>query len=1565
MSFEVVTVVDVGDTPADTRWLTRLRERFTEVSTVVVTSPGGTLPGSLDPRDLRSHPAIDTAQFVWFLSPSIDPEPGSLPELIEALNSSESLGAVGPKLVREGTREVVSAGVTTTVAGHRLNPAAPREIDSGQYDRTEDVLALDVPGLLVDGDLVRRLGPPSPALAEAYRGIEYSRRIRGAGRRVQLCHTATATVAAEAFTDLGTSERPIASARQLREEHRYRLAVSPRSRLGWTLVLLVLAGLRDTLGHLLANDPVRAWWTVRGLLALGADARATRRLRGTPSGADPDVGLFASDREMSVVRRGLREPDPLTYSAGDPTDLDEVFSGDTEGDVAGFAHIRARSRSVFLHPLTGVLAALSLASVLLFARLIGPGALTGGALPRYDLGFGDLWQRILVPYTSAGLGAQAAADPLLTVVGVLAVPTLGNADLALRILWILALPLAGLVMYACAGRVAPAQGPRAVLALVWACSPAFVFALQTGRLGTLVAWIAAPAAAWALDRAVRGREPGTPGTFAVVGTAEAPGRPGGRGTASSAAGAGLALALVLAGAPFLVLPVLGFLLVLLVLVRRMPLLWVLAAPLGLLGPWLGGVARDLDAFLASPGAVFDYATPRSYELALGFPTHPADLAITEFLPEFLRPWLLLVAALPLVAAGALALMRIGNSLGLLIVSAVLYCAGLGLGIVQSALEGGLTADRLVASWVGDSVVLMALGACGLAAAALWPRPEERKGRLQGAFLFVLVPGAALLVLGVFVTQVFLAGMPLGRDSRDVLPAFAAERASGPWQQRTLVLSESDGELTGALVDTGSGTVLHTSTLSEARDIGGGPFSRRPEPIDAADTALATAIGRLTSGDGNDARDALRDLAVGFVVVEESTDGPGDPAALDPVATAVNGDARGDSDLVRIVGVSPGLTRLGDTDRGSLWQVTPPEGTAPISWASLVAPDGTVTAVDPAEGIPAGEEDRVLVLAEREGLAEVRLDGLPLEALGEADGSVASASGEWRTVLAVPAAGGDLTISRAVPWYTAAAALGLGLLLVTVLVAIPFGRHRRPALAPAEDVRPDTLALPVVAEAPEAPQTGLVPTVIGFVRRPDGARSIVTFTGIAIPGILIATTGFLTPLAGGSVARAAEQIRLPAARTTSVCPGPFQVAADAEGTDSEFTTDPVPAATVQNVTAVTSAPDGSRSAAGVRSELLNGQELYTVGASSGFVSGDDDVIGPVRVSGLPEGESPALVSAVQTVRAGEGDFTGLATLECVRPSTRADFTTARTVVGTDSRLLLANPSQAPVTAHLALSGPTGPVPVLGEDSVSIPAGEQRVVVLAGLASAQDVLGVHVEAEGGLLSAVLQQTRRDGLTPQGIEYAVPSAEASSRTLVPVAGTGEATLHVTNPLPHAVDVGVEYLAESGPVGLAADSVSVPAGATTTLGLGEVPVGTAVVEAPDAFRADVALVRAGDEGRADVAHLASAERLRAQQLLSLPRNADPTFVFSPGNGTVNVTGLREDGSAIGSSQVSVSADRSTVLRPREVFGEDVFGLVLETGQGSTVYAGGFVEAAEGVSGLSVPPAPVGVGYRSIRLER
>ncbi|WP_029089636.1 DUF5719 family protein [Brevibacterium album] len=540
-----------------------------------------------------------------------------------------------------------------------------------------------------------------------------------------------------------------------------------------------------------------------------------------------------------------------------------------------------------------------------------------------------------------------------------------------------------------------------------------------------------------------------------------------------------------------------------------------------------------------------------------------------------------------------------------------------------------------------------------------------------------------------------------------------------------------------------------------------------------------------------------------------------------------------------------------------------------------------------------------------------------------------------------------------------------------------------------------------------------------------SRTAATAAGVAVPAVLVAVTAFLAPLPAGSGARGPEQIRLPVQDTVSVCPGPLALGAEAEGLDEEFASAGAPDTRARAVTVETGAPDGSSRAAAIRAETFGlqpasggagssggadaedspaegaaGEDLsaerevrFETGAGDPFVTGSDHIDGPALFTGLAAEESPALTSAVQTAQADEGDLAGLAAHSCDRTVSRAVFSGASTMTGDDARLLLGNPTDAPVSVRIALTGETGPVDIAGADALTVAPHSVRDVPLGALATGVPVLGAEVAAEDGRVSAVLQHVRRDGLDARGIEYAAAEAGFAESVSVPVATVGPLRLRVTNPGDEAVTAELSGFSAEGPVPLEAGSVSVPARGTAEVELGEGLGEGSVRVSADAPVSASALVTAETGPGEDLAHYAAAEPLGDTQLLVLPElpadeseggddaegesgegedsadgSADAvesggSLVLSEGSGTVEIAAIGAEGAQTDSRLVELAADRATVLGLGDFPGATA--LELRNPAGAEVSAALGVRTGAGVSGLAVPAPPTGVDYRDVRLER
>ena len=155
---------------------------------------------------------------------------------------------------------------------------------------------------------------------------------------------------------------------------------------------------------------------------------------------------------------------------------------------------------------------------------------------------------------------------------------------------------------------------------------------------------------------------------------------------------------------------------------------------------------------------------------------------------------------------------------------------------------------------------------------------------------------------------------------------------------------------------------------------------------------------------------------------------------------------------------------------------------------------------------------------------------------------------------------------------------------------------------------------------------------------------------------------------------------------------------------------------------------------------------------------------VTAAAPADGGSAPLLGAAQSQTAGLEDLTGVAAAACTEPSADSWLVAGATDLGATSVVLLANPTEVEATVALEIFGESGPVDAPGATGISVPAGTQRVVALAGLAPDVKAPVVHVTATGGRVAASLEQSIVRGITPGGVELAGPVAAPSGSAVVP---------------------------------------------------------------------------------------------------------------------------------------------------------------------------------------------------------
>lgn len=480
------------------------------------------------------------------------------------------------------------------------------------------------------------------------------------------------------------------------------------------------------------------------------------------------------------------------------------------------------------------------------------------------------------------------------------------------------------------------------------------------------------------------------------------------------------------------------------------------------------------------------------------------------------------------------------------------------------------------------------------------------------------------------------------------------------------------------------------------------------------------------------------------------------------------------------------------------------------------------------------------------------------------------------------------------------------------------------------------------------------------------RSIVTFAAIAVPGVLVATTSFLTPLTPGTLDRSPEQVRMPTADTRVVCPGPLLTDDAPEGTDAEFVDDSNVSTRLVSASAPISAADGSVSAARLQVADLGGSANFDNPSSAGFVSGDDPIDQTKLITGFARPGAPALTTGLETVEGTSGDLTGLATLTCGTAGSNFRILAGSGAAGSNSQLLLSNPGDVPVQAQVTLMTPSGQ---RGEPTeVSIKDGHQRAVRLGGLAGGAEALAVDVSVDGGVVAGSVQETVLDGVTPQGIDLATSGADADSQQVITGLNGKDTRLRVANPNDELAEVSIKAYGPEGEIDIPRSSMTVVADGVAEAELGDLEATSIVLDSTQNIQASAFIGQDGAEGGGDFGSISATQSLADSQVMALPRTGTGKLYLSPGQGQVQVRGMLDDGSLTEAETIDLNPTGTTEFSPAEISADAVRAVVLSGAnasgsQSNGVHASLVVTTDSGISAVMPTPAPAGVAYRDIRL--
>ncbi|MBG0820942.1 glycosyltransferase family 2 protein [Planomonospora sp. ID91781] len=798
-------------------------------SNAVLTLPRSTGFGEAVAEVLKRLEPAGGNEWIWLLHDDCAPDARALEHLLRAADADPKAGVLGPKL-RDwlDRRLLLEVGVTVDRTGRRDTGLEAREFDQGQYDGVRDVLSVSTAGMLIRRDVWDEVGGLDPFLRIFRDDLDLCWRVRNAGHRVQ---NVTRAVAWHAEAASRRRRRiTVSGAHPRRLDRRNAIFVVLANLPTGPLLRALLRNLAGSLFRaamfLLAKQPANA---LDEVVAFGSVlAHPWRLLRARRARAK------GRKQRYNAVKRLLTPP-----GAGYRRLVDRIQNYLSGGPVesAGRHHavVRAQedgeelltddagaTRRVFGNP--GVLLFLALLAVTLIAErgLVGGTRLGGGALVPVTGGAADLWRLYTEGYHPTGLGSDAWAPPYVAVLAALSSVLLGKTWLAVSVLLLGCVPLAGFSAYAATRRIVSGRWTRVWLASSYALLPVATGAVAAGRLGTAVVFVLLP-------------------VYAALATTLLSGE--GRRARRAAWALGLLLAVGTAFAP-VVYPLtllLGALAVLAFPRRGLGVSVAVAfgVPVVLLLPWLVQLVADPGRFLLEAGLhrpeLVDPALPAESLLLLS-PGGPG-------MPPF---WV----TAGLIAACLAALLMRRNRM----VIAIGWGVAL-FGVLVAVLAGRITVtspggDTEAPAWPG---VPLAFAALGMLVVAALTAGRVAEFRAAGGLRRI----AALLVVAVaFSTPLLAAGMwmargtpgPISGNARDAVPALVAANSGGG--ERTLLLRSRDGALTF--------TVLRgrMPLIGEA-DI--------PSPGGPRDLVSVAAAGLVSGRGGDDAR-VLAAHGVRFVVV---------------------------------------------------------------------------------------------------------------------------------------------------------------------------------------------------------------------------------------------------------------------------------------------------------------------------------------------------------------------------------------------------------------------------------------------------------------------------------------------------------------------------------------------------------------------------------------------------------------------------------------------------------------------------------------------------------------------------
>ncbi|MEU2624502.1 glycosyltransferase [Streptomyces sp. NPDC007157] len=792
-----------------------------------------------DAYDMPELPYGEPVQWLWLLHDDCAPEPDALAQLLRVVDNEMELGrddvaVVGPKLRGwYDRRQLLEVGVTIANSGRRWTGLDRREQDQGQHDHVRPVLSVSTAGMLVRRDVFEELGGFDRRLPLMRDDVDLCWRAHNAGHRVLIAPEAVVRHAEAASRErraVDCAGRTTASPHKVDKAGAvYTLLVNARTAaLPWVLLRLVLGTLVRTVTNLVGKVPGQALDEIRGLLGtlLRPERIIAGRRRRGPSQLDKGELRPLFPPPGATVRATVEQFAGNFFGADDELSAAGRHGSAVEsgpgGDDADFLEIEqfARLKRIARKPGPVLFLVLLLFSLVACRALLGSGALAGGALLPAPGTSGELWSRYLDSWHAVGAGGTPAAPPYLALIASLAALLFGSTGLAVTVLLVASVPLAGFTAYFASRPLVTSRLLRAWAAIAYAFLPAATGALAGGRIGTAVLAVLLPLIARA--------------GIAASGLTKAS---GGRGSWRATWAYALLLTITTAFTP-IVWPIALVLGVVVLAVRRsdlvasgLRLLTQLGTPLLVLAPW--SLTLLPFGFFKEAGLEYGASAASALDLLGASPGGPGTV-----------DGLMLIG---IVLAALAALLRSERQSAVRAAWAVAL-----IGLVFAVLSNK-------SAWAGPATLVYGIAivsAAALGADGARSRVAEQsfgwRQPVAALIAFASAAGPLLLAAGWMISG---ADGPVERRDATQVPAFVAEDSSTTDQVRTLVLDSDSTARVDYMLVRGSGARMGDAEVTAA---------------DGENAKLDKVVANLVAGSGADQADQLGGFAVRYVLVHKGT-----------------------------------------------------------------------------------------------------------------------------------------------------------------------------------------------------------------------------------------------------------------------------------------------------------------------------------------------------------------------------------------------------------------------------------------------------------------------------------------------------------------------------------------------------------------------------------------------------------------------------------------------------------------------------------------------------------------------